>query len=295
MKTTSNKGFTLIEMLVVCLIIVILAGLVFRMTTMISLKNAEAETKRRLEMVANALEEFKAIYGKYPPVGMKGGDEYGDGTGVHCPFYYEYPGAEAFPDEGGEERARNLITGGYAKDERWHYHTTEYPGEDPNAAPYNFFTFGLCSFFVPRVNGTADTGLDIFRNSKACTQWNIYNDGNAGGDSQRDLDAVRRILPHLGARLKSVYDEKTETSKLVVDTSPKDCILSIGGWQARCERLTPTGVRTNWMATVFDPLSGSGKTHLCYWSPPPYETYKLWSKGRDGQTGTDDDVVWGSF
>ena len=67
MKRTTN-GFTLIEMLVVCLIIVILAGLVFRMTTLISRKNKEAEVRRKIEMVANALEEFKAIYGKYPPV-----------------------------------------------------------------------------------------------------------------------------------------------------------------------------------------------------------------------------------
>ena len=157
-----------------------------------------------------------------------------------------------------------------------------------------FFTFGLCSFFVPRVNGTADTGPDPFRNMKDCTQWNVYNDGNAGGDSQRDLDAVRRILPHLGARLKTSVD-KNGKSRLVVDTGPKDCILTVGGWEGRCERLTYTGCRTNWLATIHDPVAPDPKDHLCYWSVPPYETYKLWSKGFDGRTGTDDDIVWGTF
>lgn len=294
MKRKTN-GFTLIEMLVVCLIIVILAGLVFRMTTLISRKNKEAEVRRKIEMVANALEEFKAIYGKYPPVGMKKGNEYGDGSGVFCPFYYEYPGGESFDKESGEEAARNLIEGGHAKDENWGYHVTMYPGEDPTAAPDNFFTFGLCSFFVPRVNGTADTGPKAFRNMKDCTQWNIYNDGNSSGDSQRDIDAVRRILPHLGARLKYVSDADTGKSKLVVDTDVEGCILGIGGWANRCERLHATGCRTNWLATIYDDLSADGKDHLCYWSVPPFETFKLWSKGADGQSGTDDDIVWGSF
>ena len=189
MKTTSNKGFTLIEMLVVCLIVVLLAGMVFRLTSAVAKANAISQTKARLEMVANALEEFKAIYGKYPPVGMKK-----RGDSPWCPFYYEFPGTEAFSGDTGEEEARILIRAMKAKDEEWGYEDRKW-NSPYKLARNNFFTFGVCSFFVPRVNGTASNGPKAFRTMSECTQWNVYNDGNAMKDSQRDLDAARRILP----------------------------------------------------------------------------------------------------
>lgn len=279
MKTTSNKGFTLIEMLVVCLIVVLLAGMVFRLTSAVAKANAISQTKARLEMVANALEEFKAIYGKYPPVGMKK-----RGDSPWCPFYYEFPGTEAFGGDTGEEEARNLIRAMKAKDEEWGYEDRKWNSDDKRARN-NFFTFGVCSFFVPRVNGTASRGPKAFRTMSECTQWNVYNDGNAMKDSQRDLDAARRILPHLGARLSPEGE---------VDVSPDGCILELNTWHTRLYRGQFDGsIRTNNSATVFDMWDKD----LCYWSLPPYETFKLWSSGPNGsdENGEGDDIVWGTY
>ena len=279
MKRTSNKGFTLIEMLVVCLIVVLLAGLVFRMTSAISRANSVAKTKAKLDMVANALEEFKAIYGKYPPVGMKKRHD-----GPWCPFYYEYPSGEAFKGSQAEKEAQDLIDNGHALDEKWGYEDRKWNSEYKMARD-NFFTFGVCSFFVPRVNGTAGNGPKAFRNLSNCTQWNVYNDGNAMRDSQRDLDAVRRILPHLGARLSPNGE---------VDTSPDGCILELNTWHTRIFRGQLDGsMRTNNSATVFDEWDKD----LCYWSVPPYETFKLWSSGPNqaDENGEGDDIVWGTY
>ena len=63
----SGKGFTIIEMLVVIAIILILAGIVFKLMPFAVRIGKEALTKNKLERIANALNEFKAEYGQYPP------------------------------------------------------------------------------------------------------------------------------------------------------------------------------------------------------------------------------------
>ena len=63
-----NRGFTLIEMMVVILLIVILAGMVFRMVAIIGKNNDISKTRAKLEKLGHALEEYRAIYGKYPDV-----------------------------------------------------------------------------------------------------------------------------------------------------------------------------------------------------------------------------------
>ena len=83
-----NKGFTLIEMLIVITIIVLLAGMVFRMVAGIGKSNDIAKTRATIEKVANAIEEFRSIYGKYPPVSV-----YED---AGQPVRYEFPGPGTF-------------------------------------------------------------------------------------------------------------------------------------------------------------------------------------------------------
>jgi prepilin-type N-terminal cleavage/methylation domain-containing protein len=63
----ARAGFTLIELLIVIAIIAILAGMVFRMTGYATRSALRADCLAQLEMLANALEEFRAEYGQYPP------------------------------------------------------------------------------------------------------------------------------------------------------------------------------------------------------------------------------------
>ena len=263
---SSNHGFTLIEMLVVVLIIVLLAGLVFRMVGAIGKGNDIAATRATIEKVSHALEEFKAIYGKYPPV----------------PFYlgkqqigYEYPTLHGWGDNA-EAKAQNIVANNRGRLSEW-------------GGSCTIYTFGLASFFMPRYNGTAERGPQAFCGVNSAThtqsggvmQWTQFNSRVNGrlGDSDRDLNAVRRILPFLGGKL-----------------GPDN-------------RIADPGCIVTWESVRPDPLDSSGEalvTNLCsqfidawrqplhYSSMPPYETYKLWSNGPDGSEGTSDDIVSGT-
>ncbi len=73
-KTASRaSGFTLIEMLVVILIIIVLMGIVFRLAKVSTTAGAASATTARLESLKAAIEEYYAEYGMYPPVEEKDG------------------------------------------------------------------------------------------------------------------------------------------------------------------------------------------------------------------------------
>jgi prepilin-type N-terminal cleavage/methylation domain-containing protein len=67
-----RSSFTLIEMLVVIAVIGIMTGIVFKLFSMVTRKGEEAECMKRLESIANALNEYFAEYGQYPPVSGMG-------------------------------------------------------------------------------------------------------------------------------------------------------------------------------------------------------------------------------
>ena len=267
---SSNHGFTLIEMLVVVLIIVLLAGLVFRMVGAIGKGNDIAETRATIEKVSHALEEFKAIYGKYPNVPF-----YTTKDGPRQQTGYEYPTLHGWGDNA-EAKAQNITRGGRGTLSEWGGSCTVY-------------TFGLASFFMPRYNGTAERGPQAFCGVDSAShsqrggipQWTTWNSRINGhlGDSDRDLDAVRRILPFLGGKLGP--------DNRIADSG---CIVT---WECpRPDPLDSSGkaLVTNLNATFRD----AWRRELIYSSPPPFETFKLWSVGPDGISGTADDIVNGS-
>ena len=262
MNRSTNSGFTLLEMLVVCLIVVLLAGIVFRMVGAIGRANDNAATKASLERVANALEEFKSIYGKYPPVRL-----YKTNRGMMPIFGYEFPQWDTYGTDETHRRevVRRLLREGQGNLSKWQYGSGHGEG---NAV----FTFGLCSFFVPRVNGTAENGGKEILEDKDLLpeQWTSFNTGNERGDSQRDLDAVRRILPHLGESLNS----RGRVDGLIERHNPGILTVPWDGFK----RLN--AAKTNDYCTIRDAWGND----LVYYSIPPYESYKLWSAGPDGMT-----------
>jgi prepilin-type N-terminal cleavage/methylation domain-containing protein len=61
-------GFTLIEMLVVIAIILVLSGIVMKTTAMVFRNMAIGKAQHNLHQLQNALNEYYAEYGSYPPV-----------------------------------------------------------------------------------------------------------------------------------------------------------------------------------------------------------------------------------
>ena len=66
-RLLNRRAFTLIEMLMVMVIIGILTGMVFKLLAYATRQAATAEAVSNLEKLADALTEFRAEYGHYPP------------------------------------------------------------------------------------------------------------------------------------------------------------------------------------------------------------------------------------
>lgn len=265
-----RSGFTLIELMVVILVIALLAVMVFRMVAAVGKGNDKAQTRATLEKVGHALEAFRAEYGKYPPVPFYGKNQ---------PMAYEFPdrssrGWGANP-ESTADRFLSAENGG--TEIRW--------GSGDNAGI--FFTFGLVSFFLPRYNNTASGGPRNLcgvagrtqTDDSSLKQWNTYNKKASSriGDSYKDLNACRKILPYLGGGL----DEAGNIDYGIIYRG-----------QSGARRLKCPGaniVVTNRYYTILD----AWEHEIQYISHPPYESYVLRSRGPDGAFGTDDDIIAG--
>ena len=68
MKNPQKQGFTLIEVLLVVVVMLLLAGFLFRIARLVADRANQAKARADLQMLANALEEFYGEYGNYPPV-----------------------------------------------------------------------------------------------------------------------------------------------------------------------------------------------------------------------------------
>lgn len=282
----SRFAFTLLEILVVIVVIVILSGMVFNIGGIMSNRNEIARTRKIVEATANAIEEYRAIYGMYPPV-----PEY---PGIGQPVRYEY--AVLGKREAGsrapvldEDAARSLRAA----------------SADNNIWSINggiLYTFGLTSFIFPRIKGHAGKspppGFLGTQDSKSArdydadpdnenapgydkkqtiNQWSKYNEREGGQikDSRRDFAASRRMVQHLGGSI----DAKGKTTGYGVARGPLR------------EIRTYTGV--NPYVNMYITIRDAWERELMYQSHPPYNSFKIWSVGPDGESGTPDDIVAG--
>ena len=183
-----RSAFTLIEMLVVVVIIGILAGIVFKLIGAGGASSDRARTQKQLEMLANAIEEYRAEYGKYPPVSKNQEGKQ--------PVRYEYPRDPNYWTGGGKNNAKNLAT-----------KLKDVPRDEATV-----FVFGLMSYLECRVEGRASNayrslfekssaGIDqshwLSENSKKTRADANSSDWNIAADSPRDIRAARRIEPYI--------------------------------------------------------------------------------------------------
>ncbi|MGI6495692.1 MAG: type II secretion system protein [Kiritimatiellia bacterium] len=241
---SKRQGFTLVEMLVVILLIAVLAGIAFRLTTLANERTAKAVTLARLAKLQAAIEEFYAEYGQYPPVPVY--------PGIGQPMMYEYPNGRQIAISGKAGNIRNTNQQASGWEDAW------------SKAPV--FTFGLMSFLLPRYNdienadyerfgnfvGGASASKDTFTLDGTFLQWSAHSSiEDSGKDNSRDLAACRRWWPYLDGIVDFRDDLPSEASF----RNP-----SVRGY-------------TNSYATVRD-----GWDHeLYYRSSPPYQTYELYA------------------
>jgi general secretion pathway protein G len=98
MKTHSSsfrRGFTLVEMLAVITIIVILGGIVLASTAYVKQKQALNQAKVQVDLLSNAIEQYKADNGYYPPGGSGGK---GDSKIIYRALYWDSNSDGAGPE-----------------------------------------------------------------------------------------------------------------------------------------------------------------------------------------------------
>lgn len=71
-----KKGFTLVEMLIVVVVLVTLMSITFRLSSIAGSQDARNSTVNRLQRIENCLSGYYAAFGTYPPVPLHGSRDY---------------------------------------------------------------------------------------------------------------------------------------------------------------------------------------------------------------------------
>lgn len=269
----ARNGFTIIEMMIVLIIIAILSGFIFRMMTLSGQKNDIAETKAVVEKVANALEAYRAEFGSYPPVAVYNGIQ---------PVIFEFavPGTGVEGDLGITPSMAAQMVNDSRTENKWN----EFP----------VFTFGLASYFYPRYWSTSQISPkefygdleydDVIRSpqnkaqkSRVINQWTDHNNRSGAKiniqDMNKDMTAIRKFMQMLDASIESYVQNKQRVWK-------------VKNWG--CAEYHSEGPHHFYngreyanSAIVFD---DAWDHYLHYQSNPPYDSYRIWSAGPNGQT-----------
>ena len=324
------RGFTLIELMVVIVVICILAATTFKIMGNMETSDKIAQTKAKMAKVAMALEAYKAIYGKYPPVPVYnevvGTKSDGSEDVVGQPCWFEFPSYDYEQYPNWDETAAGQVTRGDKTQEvQW----------GTGIGKCQIFTFGLPAFFLPRFSTVRKLGcqksllgLTTDGNGRVREenwgeaeknhifgQWQKHNRrrvDSAIEDSARDVAAARKILPYLQTVLGAdgTVDEKSLNGWY--DEDEKNSIMNVIGSGGKTERFKKSASRTltTGGGSVEIPVcailicdawgkgidEGDYKHHtaLRYLSRPPYESYELRSSGPDHEFYNEDDIVIGS-
>lgn len=253
-----RNGFTLIEMLVVVVIIAILAGIVFRLIGAGGASSDRAITRYRVEQLANAIEEYRAEYGKYPPVSKN--------TSGAQPMAYDYPLQGEYWAKNASSLANTL-------------HNIKSTELGNNVV----FGFGLMSYLVPRVEGRAENAEAVLFEKNKNFQSTEHHWLSQNTYRGRDKDAKDDGIKNKDCPVKDSSRDKRFADR--ARPYLKD-ILSEGHLSVH----THNGESwTNTITTVRDAWDHD----LHYKSDPPYDSFRVWSDGPDGKSETADDIIAG--
>ena len=305
-RLNGRQAFTLVEMMIVVAIIAVLIGGVFRMMSAAGEKNKESTTVTRIERLQNALSGYYAEYGSYPPVKQYESPdpeyEYGPSTLVNgCitktpepvvfssdsaeksarrqSIAYEYPSLQSIDDyimiKYKNSRSAGQVFGGqnlWAADLLW---------SDWNTLP--LFKLGLLSYLLPKAHiawgPITETKSDFrYANVFKSRQWTTKDPDQykiadqIAAQMEIEKRTVARWLPNFE---KIIYGGDRQMGIDLRAASTEDNIQLMGH--------TAPGGNQEFYVQIMTIHDGWGK-ELYYYSPAPYQSYRVWSSGRDGKT-----------
>ena len=182
METTCRRrsGFTLIEMLVVIVIIVILMGVVFKLSKGAMAKATYGKEMKRVAILRTLIEEYHAEYNIYPPV----------------PVYTDSSTHK-------QVQPVNFIGTYPVETEPWDWYKTH-----NYSSTGNYFIFGLMSFFVDRgeyCNVALGRVRTLGSDNPINVEWGNHNDKPEQGAAKipaKDSAFVKRVTPIV----RQIYD-----------------------------------------------------------------------------------------
>ena len=290
---SSVAAFTLIEIMVVVALVGIMIAGVFKLISAAGRSNQRATTVQRIQKLENALSGFYAEYGTYPPVERHDSpdprittedDSNNDATGFadRCkraaasqPVSYEFPCKKRddkwlelwFKTRGRDVVSANQAVGAYNKNE-------------PAWKDTKGIKLGLLSYLLPRLQVMAEFNSSYGMDSQGgpdpaffeLSQWSKYNNASPGNyreQLERETVACSRWLLN--------FEEMIAGGGKVLGVSLGDKRHGVSPVTYKMKN----GQRIGLMSTTI--LDGWDRP-LYYQSLPPYQSYRVWSAGPDGNT-----------
>jgi len=318
-KFRKKRAFTLIELMVVMVIIGILMGGIFRMMKIVDNHNRKANTVAKLQRLQNAISGFYSSYGIYPPVPVEGG--YSDpfaGTQNESVFSGGKPATSGsakaarmaaraqpvafqFPHGTHLDAIINRELGIYNIRAANEVYNSPDTYTDFKWANIQMFQFGLMSFLLPRVyvadNSQAQPPNMLFFDSMQWSQYNKQSGGLRAQGEQELREAAKWIVNlenSVSGYAPSILDvnirggEKWDidldgTGFGDPDESAASDVEEREGFNAMPFR-GPYDWGSQRTLLLCSTASDSWGQDFYYYSPPPHNSYRLWSSGPNKNT-----------
>ena len=357
-----KRAFTLVEMLVVVVVLVILMSVTFKLFGLYADQTARGITIARLQKLENCLSGYYAAFGSYPPVPLHGVPDpymgynktewrqtgrlqgsvdkwssYGACWAQPVSLAYQDPklkgridaaskGKTKIAHRGGGGSNRPSMMAGFTvitnpndfKD-RWSDVSRYYDPIDGETSKNQVqaFRFGLLSFLLPRyyimLKGQSKAWIEAL---DTCAQWNANNRLSANQDSGKGFKHWSEEIPYDGAsdeeyqwhlidRIPSQSVVKRWLPNLAGNPENNDYVIrseqqiTIGGiplskggslygerYGLHEENISIEICEVDghyFWPCVVTALDG-WNSEFFYHSDPPYQSYMLWSAGKDGAT-----------
>ena len=314
------QAFTLIELMVVVAIIAILIGGEFQLMSTVGAMNQKSVTQARMQRLQNAISGFYAEYGYYPPVSQyTSPDPWGAnlktdfnqsiqntsteaGFAQACSFSAAcQPVSFEFPPVIGLDPYINKTY------QQWNMQSpNSFLGSTADTIPQDewlqikLFKFGLLSFLLPRVELVGFTGKNSNQSLEPDTrfyesrQWKKNNPVSNVSSTRKALESQQIIENRAVARWLPNLEGIVANGRILlgIDTHEANTAGDEGGYRthsltdAKGAVVDVLGYEYNGQKYVLQYVTlrdGWGR-ELYYYSAPPYQSFRIWSAGKDGRT-----------